>query len=69
MLPSGEDCPLSTSDVQDMEVADDDPFDQGITDFEDKDIGRQYHQNDESNSIHDIELIEWRLRSANTVAF
>ena len=69
MLPSGEDCRLSTSDVQDMEVADDDPFDQGIADFEDTDIGGQHHQNDESNYINDIELSEWRLRSANTVAF
>ena len=52
--------------MQDIQVADDDPFDQGIADFEDMDIGGKYHQNDESNYMNDIELIEWRLKSANT---
>ena len=49
VLPLGEGCPLSTSNVQDIEVANGDPLDQGIANFEETNIDGQYPHNDERN--------------------
>lgn len=44
-----EGCPLATSNVQDIEVANGDPLDQGIANFEEANIDGQYPHNDERN--------------------